>query len=107
LGFLHDPASHRRSWNRSSGHPIILAGIASRNWVLRQSNIVTVSKKESIHQPPFEPSQAAAGQRLAAKSFPHPPENSTPFELGVMSEKDCDSKQKAHRRKRQWACFER
>jgi hypothetical protein len=55
----------------------------------------------------FEPSQAECRKRLAAKLLRQPSENRTPFELGGMSKKRCDSKQKAHRRKRRWACVER
>ena len=46
-------------------------------------------------------------ERLVAKLLRQPSENETPFELGVLNKKHCDSKQKAHRRKRRWACFER
>ncbi|MDB4439705.1 hypothetical protein N9153_02145 [Planctomicrobium sp.] len=56
---------------------------------------------------PFEPSEDERNvQRLAAMPVTQPSENGTPFELCGTSQKHCDSKQKAHRRKRRWALLE-
>jgi hypothetical protein len=83
----------------SLGLPVILLAF-------ELERIVAKVDLNFIKQAVFEPSQPECRQRLAAKSFCQPSENRTPFERGVMSEKRCDSKQKAHRRKRRWARFE-